>query len=274
MPFFENATNFTVTGGTFNNIAGNMNQNETVYTNVSAHSYRRPEEMHNHFYSPYDSRPSRGRSPRHSPRRQRRGHDALGYAEYYDNRGSRFEETYGGREDSWNRSDLQNRLSAHDGVEITGGELNYVGENVNNYYASNRSLGRWTEEPLYSMPVHPETEPVMHDENNVEEILPAHGPSPPVVNEDSNMSDEETASSSPSASDAPADPPPAVTRADPRRPPTTLERMRMAMSGMEIADVENGHAVEVRDITTEEVHSERKQKPLGKIFQRRSKRQS
>jgi hypothetical protein len=129
MPFFENATNFKVTGGTFNVVAGDLNRHDHYYSNFTSNTYSDyPEDISNHqYYDPYAEWSPRGRHPAHH-RSQRRQQEQgpYGYAEYYDDRQSESQGYYEGGYEGYEPPPphrFESSLHSPRHVEITGGEF-------------------------------------------------------------------------------------------------------------------------------------------------------
>ncbi|KAJ7716525.1 hypothetical protein B0H16DRAFT_1613552 [Mycena metata] len=216
MPFFENATNFKISGGTFNTIAGDLNQYEnhhSTYTSTSYNEY--PDDRPNHqYYDPYARWPPRGRYPSHRrPQYPHQEQGPFGYAEYYEDRQSQSESRYdAGYPQAPGRFENSLRSTAH--VEIAGGQFNDFPERD----ATQRSH-------------HPDTRHESQDSvpslSEVDgRIQPGNSTisGDPEPESDTSMSDEETSETAPIPAPAPA----------PRKPLTTVEKMRMAMADMEI----------------------------------------
>ncbi|KAJ7188759.1 hypothetical protein C8R46DRAFT_29528 [Mycena filopes] len=227
MPFFENATNFKISGGTFNVIAGDLNQYEnhhSTYTSTSYNEYPEDVPAHRH-YDPYQQWPPRGRYPSHRrPQHRYQEQGPFGYAEYYDDRQSHSETYYDG---GYSRAPgrFENSLrSATAPVEIEGGEFNEVRgrDATQRYQGAPRSSFRPQSED--SVPSPSVDDPIHSGNSTMAENAE--------LDSDTSMSDDEespeTAVSGPAP--IPVDSPPPA----PRKPLTTVEKMRMAMAGMEI----------------------------------------
>ncbi|KAJ7647679.1 hypothetical protein FB45DRAFT_894144 [Roridomyces roridus] len=124
MAFFAGATNFTVQGGTFNTISGDLNehhQHYSVYTVNSNNNYN-DDEYRQHYNPPRGPQPprgypppgvSRGPPPRHRPRHHHQEYASYGRGLYYNN-----------TEANWgDRSDLEAAMDAPGHVEIVEGEF-------------------------------------------------------------------------------------------------------------------------------------------------------
>ncbi|KAJ7169125.1 hypothetical protein C8R43DRAFT_982400 [Mycena crocata] len=125
MPFFENASNFTITGGNFNVISGDLNQYEQHYTTftVNSHNNNPNDNPHHPSYYQYGSRPPRGTPPRPRAQHRHQEHGAYGYAEYYDNRGPASDANYGRYQNPGPHSRFETSLHSQEHVEIAGGEF-------------------------------------------------------------------------------------------------------------------------------------------------------
>ncbi|KAJ7030019.1 hypothetical protein C8F04DRAFT_1115052 [Mycena alexandri] len=219
MPFFENASNFKISGGTFNVIAGDLNQYENHHSTYTSSSYNEyPDDRPTHqYYDPYAQWSPRGRYPTHSQRRHQHRHQEqgpFGYADYYEDRRSQSESYYdAGYPQPPGRFENSLRSTAH--VEIAGGEFNdFPGRDATQ--RSHRYMNIFC--ALSSYPPQPDSVPSF---SRVDDPIQPENPEPGSES-DTSMSEDETSETAP----IPAPTPP--------KPLTTVEKMRMAMADMEI----------------------------------------
>ncbi|KAJ7503044.1 hypothetical protein B0H11DRAFT_1987575 [Mycena galericulata] len=267
MPFFENATNFTISGGTFNTISGDLNRYERYHSTATTNSFNNQDNIPSHpYYPPYGSRPPRG------IHHQERG--PFGYADYYDdNPRPAPEADYGRYDDQGRWGHLETSMHSPGHVEITGGDFN----TARSRNQDQRDSRYFTHEPQGICS--PSSSCYLCS------TLIQLDPRPPTTGVDpsfdgGNGEDEENTVSPEDDSAAmivedtvprPSDPDPTVPSPDlppPRaqRPLTHVEKMRMAMADMELSESEATQGV---DTPIQGSSSERKRKS---IFSRKNLR--
>ncbi|KAJ6589932.1 hypothetical protein DFH09DRAFT_1140464 [Mycena vulgaris] len=271
MPFFENSSNFKITGGTFNVISGDLNQYETNHTTFTSHSFNNnPNGAAS--YHPYGSRPpssprgrARGGPPPRRPQYQHQEYGAYGYAEYYDDIGPGSDNGQYGEPRARGRFEPAMRSGAY--VEIRGGEFN-APRNVPDPAQRGQDYMHNSEDSMSG--IEPGTA-------IVEEIDERDSPSDTGVVD---MSEEEPTllpTTSDTAVPAVADLPPSTAQ----KPPTTVEKMRAAMAEMDITGVDQTQAADAAAPSLPSTASSSgKQKSaqslptFGKMFQRRTTNKS
>ncbi|KAJ7287146.1 hypothetical protein C8J57DRAFT_1283003 [Mycena rebaudengoi] len=300
MPFFENATNFKITGGTFNSVSGDLNQYHTQYSQFTTDSYNDGGadgiHGHGHSYHPYEPRASRGRTSHPRPRAQQRG-APIRYPEDYDDYDDRGSATYGGYDEYEGRSTDDRRYGdayGRGGREFTGGEHNEVGGNHNYRYAAHEINQTGPQGPHYftrDVPSNPAFyEEPRYEDPGAEETSPNHDgrSDTPLSSDDVQFVDEDIAmvnatpdptaavagQSLPTAaqSSLPAQSPPAVPAGQNSSP---YERMRMKMGNMDINEGGQLPTGEIDGETPAPSTSEtKKQKPgsFSKVFRLGTKR--
>jgi hypothetical protein len=263
MAFFANSSNFKISGGKFNVIHGDLNQEDHTYTTFTSNSYNNysdnnyadnnyadnnyadnnyadnnyadnsyPDDIPNHpYYDQYAPWPPRGRQPpRHRSQRRHQAHGAYGYAEYYDDRQSQSEGYYdGGYEPRGAPSRFENSLrSPASHIEIAGGEFMATrGRNATQHYHPDFQDG-FAHEPEDLTPASSQAESVPESSDNAQENPDLDSSS------DIPMSHEDGVALQNNATAIPASIPAHATK----KPLTTVEKMRMAMADMEIDGIE------------------------------------
>ncbi|KAJ7496855.1 hypothetical protein FB451DRAFT_1209008 [Mycena latifolia] len=266
MPFFENSSNFKITGGTFNVISGDLNQYETNYSTFTAHSFNNnPNGAPNHpYYHPYapPPPPPRGRpTPRH-PQYQHQGRGAFGYAEYYDDMPPS-EDQYGGHEDRGAGSRFEASMRSPDHyVEISEAEFIAARQrDVTTHYHPSAGEGRGSTQDSQGSMSGILANPI------IEENLGESASENDMVEEESTPLPDTSDTAVPAAADLPQ---------SAQKPLTTVERMRMAMAEMDITGMDQTQAVDAPSDLPSSI-SEGKQKSaqsFSRIFQRKPTRQS
>ncbi|KAJ7935165.1 hypothetical protein B0H13DRAFT_1854428 [Mycena leptocephala] len=288
MPFFENATNFKVTGGTFNVVAGDLNRHDHYYSNFTSNTYSDyPEDISNHqYYDPYAEWSPRGRHPAHH-RSQRRQQEQgpYGYAEYYDDRQSESQGYYEGGYEGYEPPPphrFESSLHSPRHVEITEGSSprpetgtppNIIVPMHRKALCMNQKISSRRPRMLSQARVAMTTCKTIQNWWALCQHWRCIGLICTLdLHPDTPMSDEESPDTSTAV--------PAAVAADlpTQKPLTTVEKMRMAMAQMEIDAADQPHAVEepppvhVRVLASE---GKPKSTPsFSKVFQLRPKRKS
>jgi len=307
MPFFENAKDFKITGGTFNVINGDLNQYHNYRSNFVSHSYNdngfpddsyinEPQGNYPHYGSQpmYDDYPAHRRS-RH--RHQERG--PYGSAEYYydDNRDQRFQGNHGGYR-GHGTNDRSGGYGGYSGqpeeprggfeaamqsptthVDLVGGEfMARRNMNANDYQAtmpgsvSESQDFESTTSGSSSLYDHSSGSSSLYDHS---EALGNSEFAPPTDENATPMGDVDTTAST-EASD-PADGPTAIS-VDPlpttQKPRTAVEKMRMKMATMEIGDANEPQAADAVATSSEDKQKANPSFKFGKLFQPRPNNKS
>jgi len=283
MPFFENAKDFKITGGTFNVIHGDLNQYHNHRSTFVAHSYNDNGEFPDDSYindpSPQGNYPPYGSQPVYDgsqpvydgyaahrrPRRRHQERGPYGSAEYYydDNRGRRSQGNHGGYRD-YGRYDGSGDYGSYGGrpidshggfeaamqsptthVDLVGGEfMSERNMNVTNDYQPTVP-GSFTESQDFESMHSTSGSSSLYDHS---EALGISELAPSTDENATPMGDVDT-TASPDASD-PADAPTA-TYVDSatylpatQKPRTAVEKMRMKMASMEIMDANEPQAAD------------------------------
>ncbi|KAJ7668716.1 hypothetical protein DFH06DRAFT_1294473 [Mycena polygramma] len=246
MPFFEGATNFKITGGTFNAIAGDLNRYDHYHSSFISNTYNEyPEDVPNYqYHDPYVPGPPRGRYPAHHRSQPRREQGPYGYAEYYADEQSK-SDYYGGYEPPRASRRFEASMQSPGHMEISGGEFiearnwNPPRRSTHRYHTETPRRRSFVDEPEDSMPSSSQSEQISRAVPDNPEFgefknLPSDAP----------MSDEDAESAhAPDTAVPPAFPtafpsPVPAELSGAQKPLSTVERMRMRMADMEIEDPE------------------------------------
>ncbi|KAJ7209790.1 hypothetical protein GGX14DRAFT_453126 [Mycena pura] len=301
MPFFENAKDFKITGGTFNVIHGDLNQYHNHRSTFVAHSYNDngfPDDSY--INDPQGNYPHYGSQPVYDdyaahrrPRRRHQERGPYGSAEYYydDNRGRRFQGNHGGYRD-YGRYDGSGDYGSYGGrpvdshggfeaamqsptthVDLVGGEFTERDMNVTNDYQPT-TPGSFNESQDFESMHSTSGSSSLYDHSELE-ALGNPELAPPTDENATPMGDVDTTAST-DASD-PADGPTA-TSVDSlpatQKPRTAVEKMRMKMASMEIMDANEPQAADAAATSPEEKQKANPSFKFGKLFQPRPSNKS
>ncbi|KAJ6593415.1 hypothetical protein B0H19DRAFT_19948 [Mycena capillaripes] len=308
MPFFEGASNFNITGGTFNVVAGDLNRHDNYYSSYTSNAYNHyPEDIPNHqYYDRHTPWPPRGRYPAHRPSQHRhQEHGPYGYADYYDEGESDgyYDEGY---EQPSAPSRFEASLQSPGHIEIAGGEFVAARNwNTTHHYHPN-APERFTHESegadsllcivfvlssrslfdqISCRRLHKATYSRLKTlaPKKLRNLVSSQSAVARAVfclisrvdsRSESSMVDEERPESPNSDTAVPAAIPSDVRSGTPK-PLTYVERVRMAMARMDIDATDQPHAVEAPEPAPTQIPSSQgSRKSFSKVFQLGSKRKS
>ncbi|KAJ6491792.1 hypothetical protein C8R47DRAFT_1121796 [Mycena vitilis] len=290
MPFFEGATNFKITGGTFNAIAGDLNRYDHYHSSFISNTYNEyPEDVPNYrYHDSYVPGPPRGRYAAHHRSQPRREQGPYGYAEYYPDEQSE-SDYYGGYEPPRASRRFEASMQSPGHIEISGGEF----IEARNWNPPRRSTHRYpTETPRRRSFVN---EPeganhlvrYLHSSNlfrQSTDSMPSSSQSVPISRavpensefdspSDALMSDEDAESTHASDTAVPPASPTAFPSPVPaelsgaQKPLTNVERMRMRMADMDIEDPETADTSPPSTTSLPSSEGKRRSSKFGNVFQ-------